>query len=73
MLDGPLPAEEPYCELQEEEAGQTCLPANSYCDQSQSCLSYMDRPNDEKPGFAEMLVKKYGCGILKEVVVAGQA
>lgn len=73
MLDGPLPAEEPYCELPEEEPGQTCLPVNSYCDQSQSSLSYMDKPNDEKPGFAEMLVKKYVHGTLKEVVVGGQA
>jgi len=73
VLDEPLPAEEPYCELQAEEPGSTCPPVNIYCVQSQSCLSYTYRPNVEKSDFAEMAVKKCGCGILKEVVLEGQA
>lgn len=73
MLDGPLPAEEPYCELQAEEPGQTCPPVSSYYAQPQSCLSYTGTPSAEKTGFVEKALMKCGCEVSEVVVLEGQA
>lgn len=73
MLDGPLPAEEPYCELQAEEPGQTCPPVSSYCAQHQSCLVYMGTSSAEKTGSVEKALTKCGHEVLEGVVLEGQA
>lgn len=73
MLDGPLPAEEPCCELQAEESGQTCPPVSSYCAQPQSCLSYMRTPRAEKTGSVEKALMKFGHEVSEGAVLEGQA